>query len=99
MFNFSCINAMKSAKDKDEVFKSNPVLPALKNAALTPASSSPVLKYVYTKPCDNLNEAENYAENMREKGFMTMLNVYKPTLNATRSVYEVKVFKEQARKK
>lgn len=99
MFNFSCINAMKSAKDKDEMFKSNPVLPALKNAALTSASSSPVLKCVYTKSSDNLNKAESYAEDMSRKGFITMLNVYKPTLSAARYVYEIKVFKEQDPKK
>lgn len=99
MFNFSYTHAMKSAKDKDEVSKSNPLLPALKNASLTSAASSPVLKCVYTNLCNNLNEAENYAKNMEERGFITMLNIYIPTFNAARSVYEVKVFEEQAHKK
>lgn len=99
MFNFSYTHAMKSAKDKDEVSKSNPLLPALKNASLTSAASSPVLKCVYTKPCDNLNEAENYAKKIENKGYRTLLHIYEPTISATRSVYEVKVFEEQAHKK
>ena len=99
MFNFSYIHAMKPAKHKDEMFKSNPLLPVLKNAPLNFTASSPVLKCVYTKPCDNLNEAENYAEKIENKGYRTMLHIYEPTIGAAHSVYEVKVFEEQAHKK
>lgn len=107
MLSCSYINAMKPAGDKSNTFKPDPILNAPRNTSnhkkkiimLKNGDVSTVYEYITEVDFGNFAQASEYYDWLKANGCSPQLAIITPNLYPTKSVYKVRVYKNQTPQK